>query len=139
MSSISPELRKAVQELAKNRCEYCLISEEYSYASFEIDHIIALKHGGLGEVDNLANSCPICNKYKGSDVASYDPESGELTPLFNPRKDKWSIHFKIANNGEIQPLTKVGRVTVKLLQLNKSERVKERKSMIEFNLLQTPQ
>lgn len=26
-----------------------------------------------------------CNRHKGSDLASFDPERGELSPLFNPR------------------------------------------------------
>lgn len=136
MSSIPSELRTTVQKRASFCCEYCLYPEALGYASFEIDHIIAIKHGGQSELDNLANSCPICNKFKGSDVASYDPKTGKLTPLFNPRKEKWSAHFQVAESGVIEPLTQVGRVTVKLLQMNRAERVKERKLMIEFKILQ---
>src|SRR5262245_35673880 len=46
------------------------------------------------EASNLALACFDCNRYKGSDLASLDPETGSLTPLFNPRLDDWSTHFE---------------------------------------------
>ncbi|MCP5101165.1 MAG: HNH endonuclease [Chloroflexi bacterium] len=138
MSYIPVELRKSIQEIAKHQYEYCLIPEETSYASFEIDHIIAQKHGGDTHHDNLAYTCPICNKHKGSDIASYDPETNELTPLYNPRKDQWEAHFNIVDDGQITPITAIGRVTVKLLQLNRTERIKERKALLEYGFLVLP-
>ncbi|KAA3663710.1 MAG: HNH endonuclease [Chloroflexi bacterium] len=135
MSYIPVELRKSVQDLAKAQCEYCLIPEENSYASFEIDHIIAQKHGGETVLDNLAYSCPICNKHKGSDIASYDSETEGLTPFYNPRKNNWQQHFDLTNDGYIAPKSAMGRVTVKLLQLNRAERVKERKTLLQFGFL----
>jgi 5-methylcytosine-specific restriction endonuclease McrA len=65
---ISTELRDFVSKRAKNQCEYCLISDEFSYLTFHIEHIISLKHGGKTEVENLAYACPICNVNKGSDL-----------------------------------------------------------------------
>ena len=40
----------------------------------EIDHVIAEKHGGQTDKDNLALACTLFNKYKGSDLAFIDPE-----------------------------------------------------------------
>jgi hypothetical protein len=34
--------------------------------------------------DNLTYACMVCNRYKGSNIASVAP-SGDLVPLFNPR------------------------------------------------------
>jgi len=64
---ISAELRHLVTERAEGRCEYCLIPEFAGFAVHEIDHIIPRKHGGLTEADNLALSCMLCNKHKGTD------------------------------------------------------------------------
>ncbi len=62
-------LRKQVYERAKGRCEYCLMPDVATFASHEIDHIIAEKHGGRTEAENLALSCTLCNKHKGSAIA----------------------------------------------------------------------
>ena len=87
--------------------------------------MIAVKHGGDSAVENLALACVICNRYKGSDIASIDSESGELTPLFHPRVDPWDNHYE-NRNGRIHALTAKGRVTVRLLRMNRSTRIKER-------------
>lgn len=57
-----------VRERAKNCCEYCLMPEIATFASHEVDHIIAKKHGGLTQAENLALSCTLCNKYKRSHI-----------------------------------------------------------------------
>ncbi|HEY9701989.1 MAG TPA: HNH endonuclease [Allocoleopsis sp.] len=128
-------LRKLVIKRAKNRCEYCLIPDQVSFAPLEIDHIIAEKHDGKTDADNLALSCTLCNKYKGSDLTSIDPNTQEIVPLYNPRQDSWSDHFQL-DNGEIKSLTAIGRVTVKLLQINRQERIKERLLLIESGLFE---
>lgn len=82
-SSIPTELRKLVVERAEGRCEYCLIHQDVSIYTHEVDHVIAIKHQGKTEADNLALSCLPCNRHKGSDFATIDPESGEIVLLFN--------------------------------------------------------
>ena len=134
---ISAELRRLVCKRANYCCEYCLIPEVFTFASHEIDHIIAKKHRGKTTAENLALSCTICNKYKGSDLASIDPETNEITPLYHPRKHKWLENFEI-KNGVVIPLTREGRVTVILLQFNRRERIKERKFMIEAEIIKLP-
>ena len=125
MSDIEPALRELVRSRAAGVCEYCRISERFTLAEHEIDHVIAVKHGGQSVVENLALCCAVCNRFKGSDIASIDPETGQLTPLFHPRLDSWDDHYEF-RNGEILGLTATGRVTVRLLRMNRPTRVKER-------------
>ncbi|MDX2096131.1 MAG: HNH endonuclease signature motif containing protein [Leptolyngbyaceae cyanobacterium bins.59] len=133
---ISASLRRLVYDRANGACEYCFIPEIAAFASHEIDHIVAEKHGGLTQEDNLALSCTLCNKYKGTDLASIDPETGEITPLYHPRRDCWSEHFSLTGAVFI-PLTPVGRVTVRLLQLNRDDRIKERELLIKAGIINT--
>jgi HNH endonuclease len=114
---ISVELRRIVYDHAKGRCEYCLIPQSSTLVSHEVDHVIAQKHGGLTEEHNLALSCSLCNKRKGSDLSSIDPETGSVTTLFHPRQEQWSKHFEF-QGAVITPRTPEGRATIWLLQLN---------------------
>jgi len=114
-----------VRERANGCCEYCLLPEEQAFFPHEPDHVIATKHGGQSTLDNLALACFDCNRFKGSDIASLDPASGELTPLFNPRLQEWSEHFSL-EAGRINPRTANGRVTELVLKVNLSSRVEVR-------------
>jgi 5-methylcytosine-specific restriction endonuclease McrA len=92
-SLIPAELGRLVIERASGHCEYWLIHQDVSIYSHEVDHIIALKHGGQTRADNLALSCLSCNRYKGSDLATIDPINDEIVPLFNPCRQVWDEHF----------------------------------------------
>ena len=100
----------------------------------EPDHIVPRQHGGLTEADNLALSCMRCNRRKGPNVGSFDPETGILTPFFNPRTQQWHHPFELAGS-LVQPLTPAGRVTAKILGVNDEERVAEREMLIQAGLL----
>jgi len=126
---ISESLRKLVYERANGRCEYCLLNTRYAYFPYEIDHIIAEKHGGKTAEDNLCLSCFECNRHKGSDIASYDQTSEEVVRLFHPRRDQWAEFFRL-EDAKIIALNPIGRVTVKLLQLNQHERLIERAELL---------
>jgi hypothetical protein len=131
---IPAALRREVIQRAGSCCEYCLTGMEYRPIDFVIDHVIAEKHGGPTQSDNLCLSCYWCNSYKGSDLSSVDWELGRaIVPLYNPREQKWIDHFRL-DGIEIVPLTTHGRVTVFLLQLNARERVKERKLLMELGV-----
>jgi len=127
---IPAALRQLVRERAQGRCEYCLYPEEMSFLPFEVEHIIAEKHGGTTTADNLALACPYCNRFKGTDLGSLDPETGQLTPFFNPRTQRWTDHFRL-DGARIVPLTPEGRVTVAILRLNHPDRILERQRLIE--------
>jgi len=128
-SYVSAALRREVTARAGGRCEYCRFPSAASLLRFEIEHIIAEKHGGVTDPENLALACPYCNRAKGSDLGSIDPETGRLTSFFNPRTQHWSDHFQL-EGPSIMPLTAVGRVTVLILHLNHPDRLMEREPLI---------
>lgn len=127
-------LRRLVRERAKERCEYCLIPEALTLSRHWVDHVIAEKHGGLTEEQNVALSCVLCNLHKGTDLTSIDPLTRQLTPIFHPRRDAWADHFRF-DGARIEPLTPTGRCTVRLLQLNHPRRIAERELLIRLGLL----
>ncbi len=131
---LSNTIRQQVYERAEGRCEYCRIPDENGYAPQEIDHIYAIQHGGTSNMDNLCLACWICNRYKGTNLSSLDPLTGEVVRLFHPRRDVWLEHFRLIG-AKIEALTPVGRVTVNLLQLNRNDRLEERRIMITLGIL----
>jgi hypothetical protein len=131
---IGAVLRRDVIERAGGCCEYCLSNSQDRAIGFAIDHIIAEKHGGLTQSDNLSWSCYWCNSYKGSDISSVDWDVDRaIVPLFNPREQQGDDHFRLEGI-RIVPLTATGRVTVFLLQLNAVERIKERRLLVELGV-----
>lgn len=127
MTYIQMALRRQVIERAQSRCEYCLLPADVAFFPHEVDHVIAEKHGGATHLDNLAFACWRCNRHKGSDLTSFDPQTGQLSPLFNPRTQVWIEHFTYESK-RITGLTLEGRTTVHLLRLNNEERLIERQS-----------
>jgi hypothetical protein len=113
-----------------------LSQADYPFA-YHIEHIIAEKHGGQTFAENLALSCPTCNAFKRSDIASADPLTGQATFLFHPRRQLLNDHFKLTN-ATIEPLTPEGRVTVFLLQFNSSQPRAEREFLIRLNRYPCP-
>ena len=77
-------LRTAVRELAQDCCEYCLLPQSAALHRHEPDHVVPRQHGGATVLGNLALACMRCNRYKGPNVGSFDPQSGLLTAFFNP-------------------------------------------------------
>ena len=122
---ISSEIRQVVASRANNVCEYCLIAEADAYFPFQVEHIISHKHGGSSELENLALACVFCNRYKGSDVASLKPDTGELVRFYDPRTMRWREHFRL-NGVLIEPLTDIGEATVRILQMNRDNQILER-------------
>lgn len=93
--TVSAGQRNLVRQRAGARCEYCLLPEAVALVAHEVDHVVARKHRGSDDIQNLALSCTLCNKCKGTDLTSLDPDTGDITPLFNPRRDRWSDHFRL--------------------------------------------
>jgi hypothetical protein len=127
---IPAALRRLVEERAAFRCEYCLLPTTVAFLRpHEADHIVAEKHGGATEAENLALACWRCNRHKGTDLASFDPKIGDLTRLFNPRTQLWCTHFRL-EGAKLVGITAEGRTTVRLLRLDTPERTIERQRMI---------
>ena len=129
-SHIPAALRRLVWERANGRCEYCLVHDDDVLLAHQPDHIIAEQHGGQTVAENLALACVHCNRRKGPNIASIDPDSGQLTPLFNPRTQIWQEHF-VLDGAYILPRTAVGHVTIRLLDLNNPDRIRVRQALIQ--------
>jgi len=127
---IPASLRVAVRERAGGRCEYCRIPEDGAFFAHEPDHVIATQHRGPTELTNLALACIQCNRFKGPNIASVDPETNRIVPLFNPRTDSWSEHFR-AESGRIIPLTPVARATAALLNFDDRDREETRRKLTQ--------
>jgi hypothetical protein len=122
-------LRRLVIERARHCCEYCLIDQQDTPITHEVDHLVAIKHGGQTESENLALACLRCNRLKGSDLTAIDPLDGSVIQLFNPRLHAWKDHFEIAGVF-IRGITPAGRATVELLRLNDRDRVRVRQDLM---------
>ncbi len=123
-------LTRLVWKRANGTCEYCRMLQAADDAAFEIDHIVSEKQIGPTIASNLCLSCFYCNSFKGSDISSLDRVTRKLTPLFNPRRHKWTTHFRW-QGATLIGRTPIGRVTVALLHINDDYRVELRESLIE--------
>lgn len=130
MSYIPEPLRQQVAGRAQGRCEYCLLHEDQTYFTHEIDHIYAEKHSGATAEGNLCLACAECNRYKGSDLCSLDADTGTVVTLYHPRRERWGEHFRLAATGVIEPLTANGRVTARLLRFNRLDLIADRARLI---------
>jgi|SRR6185369_7368467 hypothetical protein len=123
---ISDALGATVRERAGGRCEYCQAPEIGTFFAHEPDHVIATQHRGQTTLENLALACLQCNRAKGPNIASVDPQTNRIVPLFNPRTDKWSEHFRV-QGAQLIALTAVGRATAALL--NDRDRAEARQNL----------
>ena len=124
-SYVPAELRRLVEARANRVCEYCLIHEHDTYFGCQVEHIIAEKHGGPTEAENLAYACVFCNRAKGTDIGTIAPSTRELTRFFNPRIDRWSDNFEL-RGVLIEPRTAIGEATTTILRFNDPDRIFER-------------
>ena len=128
-AKIPTDLRQLVGNRAQGRCEYCLLHQDFSIYTHEVDHIIAQKHDGQTTAENLALSCLSCNRHKGTDFATFDPATGEVSLLFHPRNHSWVDHF-VLSNGRIEGTRPTGRGTAKLLRFNTPTRILQRQLLM---------
>jgi hypothetical protein len=82
----------------------------------------------MTSTENLALACFDCNRRKGPNISSVDPETGEIVQLFNPRREAWLEHFRL-EGVRIIGRTPVGRATAELLQFNQAARVRIREEL----------
>ncbi len=101
--------------------------EATPFIPFHVEHIIAKQHVEEGHDDpsGLAYACDRWNAFKGPNLSSIDPQTGDLVNVFNPRADVWTDNFAISG-GMIVGLTPIGRATARLLNMNYSRRVELR-------------
>ncbi len=115
---------------ATGRCEYCHFPEAEAGRPFQIDHIIARKHGGSGDETNLALACLYCNSAKAPSIAGIDPLNDAIVRLFHPRRDLWHEHFAW-RGAWLSGRTPEARATITVLRINDSAAVAVRESLLE--------
>ncbi len=99
--------RQMVRLRANDRCEYCLLTQSAApFLTFHVEHIQAQQHVQDDSIENLALACPDCNRHKGPNLTTIDPESRAIVRLCHPRQDRWDSHF------EYQGAIIVGRTLV---------------------------
>ena len=117
---VPTELRQRVIERAQGCCEYCRSQSAYATQSFSVEHILPRARGGTTTLDNLAQACQGCNNHKYDKTEARDPVSGQIVPLFHPRRDHWDEHFTWSDDFTlIVGLTPTGRATIETLLLNR--------------------
>jgi len=127
--------KNLVRQRAGDCCEYCHLPQDATpFITFHIEHVIAKQHtpddDNLNDLKRLALACDRCNLFKGPNLSSIDPNSGEIVNLFNPRTDSWNDHFAI-RDAKIVGLTPTGRATARLLNMNDSRRVDLREQWLD--------
>lgn len=132
--SLTKKQKQDVHVRAGGCCEYCRLPGNDVAVAFHVDHFIPLKHDGTDESDNLCLACFDCNMYKSHDLTGFDPATGEITELFNPRQQVWTEHFLIQSDMQIHGLSAQGRTTVRVLRLNLKERVEDRFALAELGV-----
>ena len=127
--TLPPDLRARVVARSRERCEYCGLPEREALHPHQVDHIIPRQHGGGDAEDNLALCCVACNRYKGPNLATLDPDTSELVGFYHPRRHAWETHFRL-DDGEIVGLTPEGRATVFIFRLNDAVRKTQRRALV---------
>lgn len=129
--AIPRALRHRVRNRAGNRCEYCRHPAAFACAPIVCEHVHPRARGAGDSFSELAWACPACNSHKYDKVASVDPHSAKLVPLFNPRRQVWARHFVWSQDFLlIHGRTATGRATVATLCLNRLELVNLRRALI---------
>lgn len=130
-------LVELVRERAGFRCEYCHFPEALSGLNFQLDHVIPEKHRGPTVFENLAWSCIYCNSYKGANLSGIDPDTGEITRLFHPRRDEWTDHFQW-DGAVVVGRTRIGRATIAVLNINVISAVAMRRLFMQADAFRLP-
>jgi HNH endonuclease len=125
---IPQSLRQRIVTESRNQCAYCHTLTAITGARLVLDHIIPEVAGGSTIWENLCVACHSCNEFKGAQVESNDPLTGQRVPLFHPRRQLWNAHFCWSEDGsKIVGLTPAGRATVAALNMNHAVIVEARR------------
>jgi 5-methylcytosine-specific restriction endonuclease McrA len=89
-------LRRAILRRAGGRCEDSGLAQAGQEAQFHVDHIVPVADGGASSLENLALACISCSLRKGARRTALDPQTEKPAPLFHPRRQAWSDHFRWA-------------------------------------------
>src|SRR5262249_46349399 len=110
MSYIPVALVRQTTERAGNRCAYCGLSQLGQEATFHVNPVIPVAANGPTVLDNLALACVSCSLRKNAKLTAADPDTRAEVPIFNPRTQWWSDHFRW-DGYRVVGLTPTGRAT----------------------------
>ncbi len=128
---IRASIRSKVEKRAGKLCEYCQSPLKFSSDPFSIEHILPTSKGGTDDLGNLALACQGCNGHKSTKTEAFDAISQTTATFYNPRKDVWNEHFVWSEDfTEIIGKTAKGRVTIKVLKLNRQRVMNLRRVLI---------
>lgn len=148
--SIGEQAQKALSELFLSKCAYCesplggtILGEVDWFRPFteatdlsgkgSADHYIWL----FASWDNLYLSCPSCTRSKRSLFPVEGPRALPLTPqdeihtaeralLIDPCLYEPAEHLRFLETGIVEPLSRAGETTIKVLNLNRSDLLEAR-------------
>jgi hypothetical protein len=121
-------LRSLVERRARRRCEYCRAPQPVCGYRFHLEHVVSCCQGGSDAPDNRALACASCNLAKADRASGPDPHTQVVVPLFDPRRQRWGVHFRWANDRQtLEGKTAAGRATVRALDLNNELRLEARR------------
>jgi 5-methylcytosine-specific restriction endonuclease McrA len=129
---VPARLVRMVRERAGDVCEYCHLPQILQEAAFHIDHVTPRAAKGPSHEDNLAMACVTCSLKKAGRTHARDPRTRELVPLFHPRKDRWSNHFRWSRGVKLFGRTPTGRATIVALAINRPAVVAIRRVLIRL-------
>ncbi len=115
---IPETLRSFVVERARERCEYCQLSQVGQEAQFHIDHIEPVSAGGATDAENLALACVSCSLRKGARRFVRVPNMDRTVAVFNPRRQHWAEHFRW-EGAWLKGATDTGHALVEALHMNR--------------------
>lgn len=95
-------------------------------------HVIARKHDGSDDLENLCLACHLVQSAQGPNIATL--VDGVIVPLFHPRTDLWADHF-MRRGDLIVGRTPVEMGTVELLNMNDDDRRRIRVPTIGLPIL----
>jgi hypothetical protein len=125
-----PTLRDRVESRARRRCEFCHAPQRVSGYRFHVDHVIPTSLGGSDDEGNRALACGPCNLAKSDRLSARDPRTNATVPLFNPRRQRWHVHFRWSGNSwRLIGRTPTGRATVVCLDLNNERLRREARTL----------
>ena len=116
---IPATLARLVRKRARDVCEYCRLPQSSQEATFHVDHIQPSAADGTTTAGNLALACVTCSLRKAARTEARDPQARKLVPLFHPRRDRWSEHFRWTRGWRLVGQTPKGRATIAALGMNR--------------------
>ena len=103
------------------RCVYCLFREQWypdGKAAFGVDHVRPRSQSQhrslLTDYENLVYACNQCNALKGTSL------------LLDPCQEAFANHVRLVSGGQLEGLTREGRLLITRLDLNGPERIAHR-------------